>query len=85
MKKRPLRQGGTIDTPKKGKEGEGGYSGTILEVPQQRPVAVDRPPTGRADVPTYILREVAVGVEDAQAAPLRVDAEVLCGVNRKGK
>ena len=47
-------------------------SGTTLEVPQQRPVAVDRPAPPRADVPTYVLREVAVGVEDAQAAPLRV-------------
>ena len=48
-----------------------------LEMPQQRPVAVDRPSTRRADVARDVLREVAVGVEDAQAAPLRVDAEVL--------
>ena len=51
--------------------------GTTLEVPQQRPVAVDRPAPPRADVPTYILREVAVGVEDAQAAPLRVHSQIL--------
>ena len=64
-----------MDTPKKGEEGEvkGDMSGTILEVPQQRPVAVDRPPTGLADVARNVLGEVAVGVEDAQAAPLRVN------------
>ena len=52
-------------------------SGTILEVPQQRPVAVDRPSTRRADVARDVLREVAVGVEDAQAAPLRVHSQIL--------
>ena len=52
-------------------------SGTILEVPQQRPVAVDRPSTRRADVPGDVLGEVAVGVEDAQAAPLRVHSQIL--------
>ena len=51
--------------------------GTVLEVPQQRPVAVDRPAPPRADVPGDVLREVAVGVEDAQAAPLRVHSQIL--------
>ena len=31
----------------------------------------------RADVPRDVLREVAVGVEDAQAAPLRVHSQIL--------
>ena len=48
-----------------------------LEMPQQRPVAVDRPSTRRADVARDVLREVAVGVEDAQAAPLRVHSQIL--------
>ena len=51
--------------------------GKPLKVPQQRPVAVDRPPTRRADVPTYILREVAISIKNAQAAPLRVHSQIL--------
>ena len=62
MKKRQLRQGGVY------REGVG----PALEVPQQRPGAVDRPPPRGADVIGDVLREVAVGVENALASGFRI-------------
>ena len=45
-----------------------------LEVPQQRPGAVDRPPPRGADVVGDVLREVAVRVENALASGFRIGA-----------
>ena len=48
--------------------------GPALEVPQQRPGAVDRPPPRGADVVGDVLREVAVRVENALASGFRIGA-----------
>ena len=50
--------------------------GPALEVPQQRPGAVDRPPPRGADVIGDVLREVAVGVENALASGFRLPVAV---------
>ena len=47
-----------------------------LEVPQQRPGAVDRPPPRGADVIGDVLREVAVRVENALASGFRLPVAV---------